>query len=137
MENNRSNSNNNINNNIDNNNEINNYNIKDKVEFPKRLIKRILIIAPVNTLENWQNEYNKWIPSELIGVVNVSIISSNNDVVGNVRSDRLFKIKKWYNDGGILIIGYELFSKMTLGNKFDVAILEDNAYTEYLTNPGI
>lgn len=130
------------NNNNNNKNEINNNVITDndtakKVEL-KRLIKRILIIAPVNTLENWQNEYNKWIPQDLDKVVTITVISSNTDVVGNlIINDRLIKMKRWYDDGGILIIGYELFSKMTLRNKStDAFNLEENLYFEYLADPG-
>ena len=78
----------------------------------KRLFHKILILAPVNTLQNWFNEYINWTPIELVGHTNVKLLSSSTK-----NNDRMKMLRSWNNDGGVLILGYELFRIMTEGTK--------------------
>lgn len=74
----------------------------------KQLFHKILVLAPVNTLKNWQDEYIRWTPSELRSHTNVRLLSSGTSGV-----DRMKLLRSWNNEGGVLILGYELFRIMT------------------------
>jgi SNF2 family DNA or RNA helicase len=73
----------------------------------KPLFHKILILAPVNTLKNWEDEYRNWTPPELQGHTNVKLISAVTP-----RLNRLKILRIWHTDGGVLIMGYEMFRLM-------------------------
>jgi SNF2 family DNA or RNA helicase len=73
----------------------------------KPLFHKILILAPVNTLKNWEDEYRNWTPPELQGHTNVKLISAVTP-----RPNRLKILRTWHTDGGVLIMGYEMFRLM-------------------------
>ena len=73
----------------------------------KPLFHKILILAPVNTLKNWEDEYRNWTPEELQGHTNVKLISAVTPTV-----NRLKILRTWHADGGVLIMGYEMFRLM-------------------------
>lgn len=113
--------------------------------------KTILIIMPINTIQNWVNEFNLWTPAEAI---------SSSDVIK--RNFKIFAINEshkslgartrvvldWKNEGGVLLLGYEMFrllslKKMTTGKKQkmdqEMTKKEDESYTgifEALVDPG-
>ena len=78
--------------------------------------KRILCIVPINTIQNWQAEFNKWLPAK----VNISNDSTSNyisrqfqiyllnDTLKNLEQ-RAKVVLKWKETGGVLLMGYELF----------------------------
>lgn len=50
--------------------------------------------------------------------------------------DRMYKLKRWHNTGGIMIIGYEMFRNLTMGTH--IKKQEHKAkFAEYLLNPGM
>jgi SNF2 family DNA or RNA helicase len=73
----------------------------------KPLFHKILILAPVNTLKNWEDEYRNWTPPELQGHTNVKLISAVTP-----RLNRLKILRIWHTEGGVLIMGYEMFRLM-------------------------
>lgn len=81
--------------------------------------KTVLVIMPINTLQNWLNEFNMWLPA----ADDVDKCPLNGQ--GEVRS-RNFKIHvlndsqktlnarakvvmEWAKDGGVLMMGYEMY----------------------------
>ena len=68
----------------------------------KPIFNRVLVVVPVNTLENWRIEYKKWTPAELN--LQVYLINSNDNTAA-----RFNKLKKWYEGGGVCIVGYNMF----------------------------
>lgn len=74
----------------------------------QRKLRTVLIIAPKNTLQNWVNEFEKWITHDehLIKVFNIDSGTTS-------ESDRVKKLRQWYQHGGVMIIGYEMFRNMT------------------------
>ena len=68
-------------------------------------VDRVMVICPVNTVKNWQDECDKWLTGEL--EVDVFEMSREKDNWG--RCDR---INQWYREGGVLIIGYEMFRNL-------------------------
>lgn len=79
--------------------------------------KRVLCIVPINTIQNWLSEFNYWLPEN-------GQQKLDNDTIINYR--RPFKvllindfakthkqraeiILDWQTNGGVLLIGYEMF----------------------------
>lgn len=115
--------------------------------------KNILIIMPINTIQNWVNEFNLWNPMD---------VPESGDAIA--RKFRIFAINEshkslgartkvvqdWNKDGGVLLLGYEMFrllslKKMSTGKKqklCDVQEMtkrEEESYTgiyEALVDPG-
>ena len=86
----------------------------------RSLIHKILILAPVNTLKNWEDEYRNWTPVELQGHTNVKLIISVTPELMRMKI-----LRSWNADGGVLIIGYEMFRRLT-GNITDAATAADD-----------
>lgn len=86
--------------------------------------KTILCIMPINTLQNWLNEYNMWVPTE--ENVNASPLMAHGEVRPrnfnlHVLNDshksiigRAKVIRAWRSGGGVLLIGYEQFRLLSL-----------------------
>ena len=71
--------------------------------------RHVLIIVPINTLQNWANEFNHWLPHQPFPVHLVS------DGLKTMIK-RAEVIQSWKNDGGVLLMGYELF-RLLAGTK--------------------
>lgn len=114
--------------------------------------KNILIIMPINTIQNWFNEFNLWTPSESLstsGVIRrtfkIFAINESHKSLGA----RTRVVLDWKKEGGVLLLGYEMFrllslKKMSTGKKqkFDMQEMtkrEEESYTgiyEALVDPG-
>ena len=78
--------------------------------------KRILCIVPINTIQNWQAEFNKWLPSnensnnkgDSDDVPRTFQVYLLNDTLKNL-DQRAKVVLKWKENGGVLLMGYELF----------------------------
>ncbi|TKR68111.1 hypothetical protein L596_024144 [Steinernema carpocapsae] len=70
--------------------------------------KRILIVVPVNTIENWRNEFNKWLPDwwKDLQVRRFEVYVMGDGLKNFV--ERLDTLHDWYKNGGVLIMGYEM-----------------------------
>eukprot|EP01032_Pedospumella_encystans_P011253 gene11253-13095_t len=78
----------------------------------KPLIHTVLVIAPKNTLENWINEYQRWTPKELHGHTNVThIMTCTNNKMTML--DRVKKLRDWYHNGGVMVMGYDMYRLLT------------------------
>merc|ERR1711962_90250 len=78
--------------------------------------KRILCIVPINTIQNWQAEFNKWLPAnensnnkrDSDDVPRTFQVYLLNDTLKNL-DQRAKVVLKWKENGGVLLMGYELF----------------------------
>ncbi|KAJ1365486.1 SNF2 N-terminal domain [Parelaphostrongylus tenuis] len=72
--------------------------------------KKVLIIVPVNTIQNWMNEFDKWMPKYLeTGASGRQFeVFLLGDAVKTF-DHRLNLIDEWSRNGGVLLVGYELF----------------------------
>uniref|UniRef100_A0A8C6T8L3 RAD54 like 2 n=1 Tax=Neogobius melanostomus TaxID=47308 RepID=A0A8C6T8L3_9GOBI len=86
----------------------------------------VLAIVPVNTLQNWLHEFNTWVPAaeSLPPNVNHKRISPRtfrvhilNDEHKNTAS-RAKVVEDWYRDGGVLLMGYEMYRLLSLKKSF-------------------
>ncbi|KAI5749176.1 hypothetical protein M8J76_005191 [Diaphorina citri] len=63
--------------------------------------RTVVCIMPINTLQNWVNEFNMWLP--LPDEMSKSPLLAQGEV-----------IKDWRTQGGVLMIGYELYRQLSL-----------------------
>uniref|UniRef100_A0A674C9P1 RAD54 like 2 n=1 Tax=Salmo trutta TaxID=8032 RepID=A0A674C9P1_SALTR len=86
----------------------------------------VLAIVPVNTLQNWLAEFNLWVPSSegLPADINPTHFSPRifkvhilNDEHKTTAS-RAKVISDWSLDGGVLLMGYEMYRLLSLKKSF-------------------
>lgn len=73
------------------------------------LVKKVLLIVPVNTIANWENEFRYWLDGERRQIVVINI----NDVVSQSR-DTL--VQRWSELGGVLLISDRSFQRLKNNN---------------------
>ncbi|CAF0776750.1 unnamed protein product [Didymodactylos carnosus] len=77
--------------------------------------KCVLIVVPINTIQNWVNEFKRWTPEELI--INDYVYKRPfslyilNEIAKKLEH-RAKIIQNWSVNGGVLILGYEMFRLM-------------------------
>lgn len=81
--------------------------------------KTVLIIMPINTLQNWLNEFNMWIPSaenaDKCPLKDQSEVRPRNFKIHVLNdsqktlSARAKVVMEWAKDGGVLMMGYEMY----------------------------
>ncbi|XP_044727054.1 uncharacterized protein LOC123290790 isoform X2 [Chrysoperla carnea] len=84
--------------------------------------KTILCIMPINTLQNWVAEYNMWLPTDatnspLLAHGEVRPRNFNIHVLNDSHKSlaaRAKIIQEWHKDGGVLLMGYELYRLLSL-----------------------
>lgn len=86
--------------------------------------KKIIIIMPINTLQNWLNEFNMWLP--LPENVEKSPLNEGGEVRPRhfnifVLNDsqktlaaRAKTVIEWSTQGGVLLLGYEMYRLLSL-----------------------
>lgn len=82
-------------------------------------VNTVLIVVPVNTIQNWNSEFSKW------SVPDCSLFRTNN-AVHRIRPENMVNVfmlsdncktyearvgvlREWQSTGGCLLIGYEMF----------------------------
>ncbi|XP_055528541.1 uncharacterized protein LOC129720807 [Wyeomyia smithii] len=79
--------------------------------------KTVLIIMPINTLQNWLNEFNTWLPEdpETSAMKNHGEVRSRNFKIfilndsHKTLKSRAKVVLEWAKTGGVLLIGYEMY----------------------------
>lgn len=93
--------------------------------------KRVLVICPLSTVLNWENEFK-------IGLKNVKhsihvfLISEQT----KSKVSKFYQIEKWSTKGGVLIMGYEAFVSMININENYKKKINYNKVQEALLEPG-
>ncbi|OBT66036.1 hypothetical protein VE03_03149 [Pseudogymnoascus sp. 23342-1-I1] len=98
-------------------------------QIPKRLKRsRTLILSPPGLMDNWMDELLTWVPEEDVGPK----IGRFRKVDSNLKFEkRLAEIDLWYENGGILLLGFEMFrSILNMGPKEDKKPRMDQATFE-------
>ncbi|XP_041711992.2 helicase ARIP4 isoform X1 [Coregonus clupeaformis] len=86
----------------------------------------VLAIVPVNTLQNWLAEFNLWVPSSeaLPADINPAHFSPRSFKVHILNDEhkttatRAKVIYDWSRDGGVLLMGYEMYRLLSLKKSF-------------------
>ncbi|KAM9350359.1 helicase ARIP4-like [Symphorus nematophorus] len=86
----------------------------------------VLAIVPVNTLQNWLSEFNMWVPppEALPPDTNPGLVTPRtfkvhilNDEHKNTTT-RAKVVEDWARDGGVLLMGYEMYRLLSLKKSF-------------------
>ena len=99
------------------------------LQNPEVDVERVMVICPVNTVKNWQDEYDKWLTGDL--EVEVYEMSKEKDNWG--RADRL---QQWFREGGVLIIGYEMFRNLVNEKNGKFKKRQREIFNRCLLDPG-
>jgi transcriptional regulator ATRX len=67
-----------------------------------------MVVCPLGTVLNWENEFKIWLPGDSFKTLNVCEVAKSNDKVVMER-----KILRWFEIGGVLIIGYDTYRMVT------------------------
>ncbi|CAB1329463.1 unnamed protein product, partial [Coregonus sp. 'balchen'] len=86
----------------------------------------VLAIVPVNTLQNWLAEFNLWLPTSeaLPADVDPTQVSPRTFKVHILNDEhktmttRAKVISDWSRDGGVLLMGYEMYRLLSLKKSF-------------------
>ena len=104
-----------------------------KVEMTESLRKdnrRFLVVCPPTIVDNWKNEFNIWTPHECKEALGHVVTVSQLDK----RDQGLIKIRRWFNEGGVLILGYNLFRTLLTAKNTAPEAIEQRR--KWLINPG-
>ncbi|KFY25478.1 hypothetical protein V493_04617 [Pseudogymnoascus sp. VKM F-4281 (FW-2241)] len=76
-------------------------------QIPERLKRsRTLILSPPGLMDNWMDELLTWVPEDDVGPK----IGRFRKVDSNLKFEaRLAEIDLWYKNGGVLLLGFEMF----------------------------
>ena len=91
-----------------------------RANIPARIIDKILLIVPVNTLENWKAEFQKW----LINIPKILIY----DFTSTNYSARKELTKRWEKSGGVMLVTHDTLSR-TMDSQKDTAT---SAYLKHM-----
>ncbi|EDW81312.2 uncharacterized protein Dwil_GK12000 [Drosophila willistoni] len=67
-------------------------------------IERVLVITPLSTVNNWAREFVHWMNFANRKDIEVYDISRYKD-----KPTRIFKLNEWYEEGGVCILGYDMY----------------------------
>jgi len=70
-----------------------------------RVIYRAMLIAPVNTLANWETEFQKW-----VGISSERNIPAIRFYPWNDQKSKMKTITEWYDHGGILCVSLDKYA---------------------------
>ncbi|KAM3617680.1 uncharacterized protein V6R79_009577 [Siganus canaliculatus] len=86
----------------------------------------VLAIVPVNTLQNWLSEFNTWVPppealpadtDPALAAPRTFKVHILNDEHKNTTT-RAKVVEDWTRDGGVLLMGYEMYRLLSLKKSF-------------------
>ncbi|XP_051777134.1 helicase ARIP4 isoform X2 [Erpetoichthys calabaricus] len=88
--------------------------------------RTVLTIVPVNTLQNWLSEFNLWLPAReaLIKDFNEAEVRPRDFKVHILNDEhkttaaRAKVIQDWSKEGGVLLMGYEMYRLLSLKKSF-------------------
>lgn len=90
-----------------------------------------LVVAPLNTVLNWVNEFEKWQEGmkdeESLEVTELATVKRP--------QERAYILQRWQEDGGIMIIGYEMYRNLTQGRNIKSKKLKET-FQKTLVDPG-
>lgn len=86
-------------------------------------IKRVLILMPVNVIMNWRSEFNMWTRDccERLGIYELpNMKGADRDLV----RARVRELEKWFNKGGVFLMGYNMFARLVQGKSSKEIIIQ-------------
>lgn len=75
----------------------------------KTNVTRVLVVCPLSTVLNWVNEFTIWL-KDIDGMEDIYVYEINKL---KQNADRANKLMEWHNDGGIMILSYDMFRNLS------------------------
>lgn len=94
-------------------------------------VDRVLVVCPLSTVLNWVNEFNVWLPKDTD--VEVYELAS---VKGKDKDYRVYTLKSWFEGGGVLIIGYDMYRNLTNETNKRIKGKARDVFMRSLVKPG-
>ncbi|CAH1986403.1 unnamed protein product [Acanthoscelides obtectus] len=92
-------------------------------------VSRVMVVCPINTVLNWKAEFKQWVPKNTpFEVYELTSCRLN--------SERQYYIKEWFDEGGVLIIGYTMFRMLSNPDNKKISKKIRAVFQEGLVNPG-
>ncbi|XP_011481932.1 transcriptional regulator ATRX [Oryzias latipes] len=76
---------------------------------PNLKFRTALVVCPLNTVLNWAAEFKKWQENLGKDKVKVTVLSTINQPAERIRA-----LQRWHRDGGVAIMGYKMYTIMSL-----------------------
>lgn len=90
------------------------------------------MVCPLSTILNWKAEFAKWLDDgeceDEIDVYELVSLKNNNE--------RYYMTKQWARDGGVLIMGYDMFRNLSNPTNKRVSKKQRTSFYENLVDPG-
>ncbi|XP_067903382.1 transcriptional regulator ATRX isoform X2 [Heterodontus francisci] len=90
-----------------------------------------LIVSPLNTVLNWINEFSKW----QAGLDDDECLEVNELATVKRPQERSYMLERWIEDGGVMILGYEMYRNLAQGRNVKSRKLKE-IFQRTLVNPG-
>ncbi|XP_054851774.1 transcriptional regulator ATRX isoform X2 [Eublepharis macularius] len=98
----------------------------DKLDF-----STALVVCPLNTALNWMNEFEKWQEGleddEKLEVCELATVKRP--------QERSYMLQRWQEEGGVMIIGYEMYRNLAQGRNVKSRKLKE-IFNKALVDPG-
>ncbi|XP_063272950.1 transcriptional regulator ATRX isoform X2 [Prinia subflava] len=98
----------------------------DKLDF-----RTALVVCPLNTALNWLNEFEKWQEGledeEKLEVYELATVKRP--------QERSYMLQHWQDEGGVMIIGYEMYRNLAQGRNVKSRKLKE-IFNKALVDPG-
>ncbi|ELW65889.1 Transcriptional regulator ATRX [Tupaia chinensis] len=98
----------------------------DKLDF-----SIALVVCPLNTALNWMNEFEKWQE----GLKDDEKLEVSELATVKRPQERSFMLQRWQEDGGVMIIGYEMYRNLAQGRNVKSRKLKE-IFNKALVDPG-
>ncbi|XP_076024816.1 ATRX chromatin remodeler, like [Genypterus blacodes] len=89
-----------------------------------------LVVCPLNTILNWVCEFKKWQDNMEQDKVKVTELVTVRQPLARLRA-----LQKWNMEGGVMIMGYEMYRNLSMGHKVTDEQWKSNLKS-ILVNPG-
>ncbi|XP_078122976.1 transcriptional regulator ATRX-like [Sander vitreus] len=76
--------------------------------------RRALVVCPLNTILNWVSEFKKWQNNMGQDKVTVTELATKKHP-----AERLRALQRWQSDGGVMIMGYEMYRILSQAQKMN------------------
>uniref|UniRef100_G3WBU0 DNA helicase n=1 Tax=Sarcophilus harrisii TaxID=9305 RepID=G3WBU0_SARHA len=98
----------------------------DKLDF-----STALVVCPLNTALNWMNEFEKWQD----GLDDEEKLEVSELATVKRPQERSYMLQRWQEDGGVMIIGYEMYRNLAQGRNVKSRKLKE-IFNKALVDPG-
>ncbi|KAJ6663223.1 hypothetical protein lerEdw1_010359 [Lerista edwardsae] len=98
----------------------------DKLDF-----RTALVVCPLNTALNWMNEFEKWQE----GLEDDEKLEVSELATVKRPQERGYMLQRWQDEGGVMIIGYEMYRNLAQGRNVKSRKLKE-IYNKALVDPG-